>query len=260
MSVRRLSPILSGILLTASLALAGCVAPPTGAAQTASGEDFNDPFEETNRAIFRFNQAVDEAVLLPAARAYRTVVPPPARQSLHDFLQNLNGPVIFANDVFQGHPELAANTFARLAINTTVGVGGMFDVATLAGIPYHSNDMGVTLATWGFAEGPYVVAPVLGPSNPRDGIGMGVDQFISPYGYLMDEGPANWFGLSRFVLDGIDTRASVLDELDSIERSSVDFYAQIRSLWRQKRAKDLNNGIPPPLKPDDELYEDPGAK
>ena len=109
----------------------------------APTKEFNDPFEETNRAIFGFNQAVDEVVLVPVAKAYRTVVPPPMRASIHDFLQNLNGPVIFANDVLQGELGLAAKTLARLAINTTVGVGGMFDVATpVVGIPHHSQRPG----------------------------------------------------------------------------------------------------------------------
>jgi len=181
MRVRHLPLILSG-LVAAGLAVSGCAAPGAsgpapGTAQTASAEEgFNDPFEDTNRGIFGFNKAVDDAVLVPTAKAYRTVIPPPMRQSLHDFMQNLNGPVIFMNDMLQGEVGLAAKTLARLAINTTVGVGGMFDVATrVVGIPYHSNDLGITLAVWGFAAGPYVIVPVLGPSNPRDLVGQVAD-------------------------------------------------------------------------------------
>src|SRR5712691_7316786 len=111
MRVRRLPLILSG-LIAAGLAVSGCVAPGApGAAQTASAaEDFNDPYEDTNRGIFGFNKAVDETVLVPAAKTYRTVLPPPVRQSIHDFLQNLDGPVIFANDLLQGEVHLAGNT------------------------------------------------------------------------------------------------------------------------------------------------------
>src|SRR5438477_6939354 len=130
MPERRLPLILAG-LLVAGFAVSGCVAVgPPGAAQTASAEDFNDPIEDTNRAIFGFNQTVDRNVLVPAAEAYRTAVPGPVRQTLHNFLQNLNGPVIFANDVLQGEPALATNTLGRLALNTTIGFGGIFDVAT----------------------------------------------------------------------------------------------------------------------------------
>src|SRR6266853_3990743 len=108
MRVRRLPLILAGVV-AAGLAVSGCVAPGApGAAQTASAEaGFNDPFEDTNRGVFNFNHAVDDAVLVPVAKTYRTVVPPPMRQSLHDFLQNLNGPVILANDLLQGQAGLA---------------------------------------------------------------------------------------------------------------------------------------------------------
>ena len=109
------------------------------------------------------------------------------RQAVHNFLQNLDGPVIFANDVLQGQAGLAGNTLVRLALNTTVGVGGFFDVATQIGVPYHSNDLGVTLATWGFAEGPYVIVPVLGPSNPRDLVGQVGDGFADPGDYVASE-------------------------------------------------------------------------
>src|SRR5437763_16480377 len=151
MPVSRSPLILSGLLAIA-LALSGCVAPRAGA---PGDEAFNDPFEDTNRGTFAFNQEVDRNVLVPVAKAYRTIVPPPAQQSLHDFLQNLNHPIIFANDVLQGQPGLAANTLGRFVVNTTIGVGGMFDVATRVGIPYHTNDLGVTLANWGFDSGPY---------------------------------------------------------------------------------------------------------
>jgi phospholipid-binding lipoprotein MlaA len=128
MRVRHLPLILSG-LVAAGLAISGCAAPgASGGApgsQTASADEgFNDPFEDTNRGVFGFNKAVDDTVLVPVSKAYRTVVPPPMRQSMHDFMQNLNGPVIFMNDMLQGEVGLAAKTFARLAINTTVGVGG----------------------------------------------------------------------------------------------------------------------------------------
>ena len=128
---------------------------PPAPGETAEAE-FNDPLEELNRSIFGFNEVVNEVALVAIAKGYRTAVPPPMRASVHDFLQNLNEPVPvpFANDVLQVQPLLAAKTLARLTINSTVGVAGMFDVARRIGIPHHTNDMGITFATYGIGEGP----------------------------------------------------------------------------------------------------------
>jgi phospholipid-binding lipoprotein MlaA len=238
MRARRLPLILPG-LLAAVLAIGGCTAP--AAVQTASVDDFNDPLEETNRAIFGFNQAVDHAVLIPAAKTYRTVVPPPMQQSIHDFLQNLNNPVIFANDVLQGQFGLAGDTLARTAINTTVGVGGMFDVAKTMGIPFHSNDMGITLANWGIAEGPYVMMPVLGPSNPRDIVGSIADGFADPGDYVAGQHHLYYAILARRVTSGIDVRSRNIENLAEIEKTSLDYYATIRSLHRQRRAAQIRH-------------------
>lgn len=242
MRVRPLSLILSGVV-AAGFAVSGCVAPaPPGAPQVASSEEsFNDPFEDTNRGIFGFNKAVDDNVLVPAAKAYRTVIPPPMRQSMHDFMQNLNGPVIFMNDVLQGEAGLAGNTLARLALNTTVGVGGMFDVATRVGIPFHSNDLGITLAVWGFAAGPYVVVPVLGPSNPRDLVGQVGDGFADPGNYVAGQHNLLWAVVARTATSGIDERSRNIESLADIERTALDNYATIRSLYRQRRQAQIRH-------------------
>ncbi len=242
MHVRRLPLILSG-LIAVGLAVSGCVAPGVpGAAQTASAaDDFNDPWEDTNRGIFGFNKAVDENVLVPAAKTYRTVIPPPMRQSMHDFMQNLNGPVIFANDMLQGEVKLAGNTLARLLLNTTIGVGGMFDVATVVGIPYHSNDLGITFAVWGFAAGPYVVVPVLGPSNPRDLVGQVGDGFADPGNYVAGAHHLYWAVVARTATSGIDERSRNIESLADIERTALDNYATIRSLYRQRREAQIRH-------------------
>lgn len=249
----RLSLIFSA-LTAVGLALVGCTAPGTESGpapgQTAEGAEveFNDPLEDLNRSIFGFNQVVDEVVLVPVAKGYRTAVPPPMRASVHDFLQNLNGPVIFANDVLQVQPLLAAETLARLTINSTVGVGGMFDVASRIGIPYHTNDMGITFATYGAPEGPYLVAPVLGPTNPRDIVGEIGDSFIDPADQVA--GWKHWYAsLGRTVVSGIDVRSRNIEALADIEKTSLDFYATIRSLYRQRRASEIrheNSGLPNP--------------
>jgi phospholipid-binding lipoprotein MlaA len=240
------SPLVSAFAAI-GFALVGCAAPGTGsglspdqAAETAEVE-FNDPLEEWNRSIFGFNQVVDEVVLVPVAKGYRTAVPPPMRSSVHDFLQNLNAPVIFANDVLQAQPRLAAQTLARLTINSTVGVGGMFDVASRIGIPHHSNDMGITFATYGIDEGPYLVAPVLGPTNPRDIVGNVADSFIDPANYFAGKYDVWYAPLARTVVSGIDLRARNIEALADIEKTSLDFYATIRSLYRQRRAAEIRH-------------------
>jgi phospholipid-binding lipoprotein MlaA len=245
MHIRRSPLILSG-LLAMGLALSGCVA---GRAPAPGDEGFNDPYEDTNRGVFAFNQAVDRNVLVPVAEAYRTVLPPPVQQSLHDFLQNLNHPIIFANDVLQGQAGLAANTLGRLVINTTIGVGGMFDVASRMGIPYHSNDLGVTLATYGFDSGPYLIVPVLGPSNVRDLVGQVGDGFGDPGNYFAGQYHKLYAAVARTATEGIDTRSRNIESLADIERTSLDYYATIRSLYGQRRAAQIrheNANLPNP--------------
>jgi phospholipid-binding lipoprotein MlaA len=237
MLLRRSTLFVSG-LLALGLAIGGCAAPgPTA----AGGEAFNDPLEDTNRAIFGMNQAIDRNVLLPAAKTYRTVLIPPMRQAFHDFMQNLNAPVVFANDVLQGQFGLAANTLGRVLINTSMGMGGMFDFATQFGIPYHSNDLGITLATWGFDEGPYLVLPVLGPSNPRDLIGQVGDGFADPGDYVAAAHHRLWASMARALASGLDERSRNIESLEDIERTSLDFYATIRSLYRQRRAAQIRH-------------------
>jgi len=214
---------------------------PPGVAQTAAAEDFTDPWEDTNRSLFAFNQAVDRNVILPVSEAYRDNVPPPVRQSLHDFLQNLNGPVIFANDVLQGEGQLAAQTLGRLAINTTVGFGGLFDIATQAGIPYHNNDLGITLANWGFIAGPYIVVPVLGPSSVRDLAGQVGDGFADPGNYFAGQYHVIAAIVGRAAAGGIDERSRNIESLAQIEKTALDYYATIRSLYRQRREAQIRH-------------------
>lgn len=255
-------PLILCSLAAVGLAVAGCAAPgATGAGQVAAApaEDFNDPFEDTNRSIFGFNQSVDQDVLLPVAKAYRDVLPEPVRQAVHNFLQNLDGPVIFANDVLQGQAGLAGNTIVRLALNTTIGIAGIFDVAAQIGVPYHTNDLGITLATWGFAEGPYVIVPVLGPSNPRDIVGKVGDGFADPGNYVAGEHHLLAAVIARTATSGIDERSRNIETFDEIQKNAIDLYAQLRSLWRQHRASELRHGEPAPPE-DQELYTDPALK
>jgi phospholipid-binding lipoprotein MlaA len=241
---------LPGFVLAATLAVAGLTGAGPAAAQQAPApapvaqapdEGTVDPYEDTNRAIFNFNQGLDKAVLVPVANAYRTVVPPTARDMVHDFLQNLNSPIIFANDVLQAQPGLAAETAGRALINTTIGFGGFFDVAAKLGIPYHTNDLGITLATWGVASGPYLMLPVLGPSNPRDLFGDVADSFGDPGNIVASNHHLVWASIIRSTTSGIDQRSRNIESLAEIERTSLDFYATVRSLARQRRAAQIRH-------------------
>lgn len=232
MRLGRLMLFLPG-LLAIGLSVGGCTV-PAATAPSGVAQNFNDPYENTNRAIFRFNQRVDRAVLVPAANAYN-VLPGPVRDSIHNILQNLDEPVIFMNDVLQGQIRLASETAGRFLVNSTFGLGGIIDVAGAAGTPFHSNDLGVTFADWGFTSGPYLILPVLGPSNPRDLAGQIGDSFADPGDYVAGQYHRMWASVARALVSGIDVRARNLKALADIERTSLDYYATIRSLYQQRR-------------------------
>jgi len=247
---RQLKLALPGFVLAASLAITGLIGARPAAAQQAAApaaaapvpdEGTNDPYEDSNRAIFNFNEGVDKAVLVPVANAYRTVLPPTARDMIHNFLQNLNSPIIFANDMLQGETRLAAETVARAMVNSTIGMAGFYDVAGQWGVPYHTNDLGITLATWGIAPGPYLMLPILGPSNPRDLAGDIGDSFGDPGNMIASNHHLLWASFLRAGTSGIDERSRNIESLNEIERTSLDFYATIRSLARQRRAAQIRH-------------------
>jgi len=204
----------------------------------------NDPWEPTNRAVFDFDVKLDHAVARPVAKFYRSALPEPAREGIHNALTNLNSPVVFTNDVLQGQGDKATDTFGRFMINSTVGVAGLVDVAARMGIPGHDNDFGITLGKAGAAEGSYLVLPLLGPKPPRDLVGTGVDTAFDPLTY-MSWNNSTLYMFIRGGLGVLDSRAANIDVVDQIERSSIDFYATTRSLYRQNRAAQINNGKAP---------------
>ena len=162
--------------------LAGCATPPPDDDPDgkAEFEQINDPLEPTNRAIFSFNQEVDTYFLRPVAQGYRFAVPRYGRDRVSDFLDNLKTPLYLANDLLQGNFTMAGATIERFLLNTTFGVAGLMDVADPLGIPGHQSDFGQTMGVWGVGEGPYLVLPLFGPSNPRDAVGMAVESFGDP--------------------------------------------------------------------------------
>src|SRR5258707_3776984 len=226
-------PVISAFGL--SLFLSACSTP------SAESLAQNDPWEKTNRDVFDFDLRVDKAVARPIAKGYRAVVPEPVRDGIHNALTNLNAPVVLANDVLQGDGDKAVNTAGRIVINSTVGIGGLFDVASKIGIPGHENDFGITLGKNGIAEGSYLVLPFAGPKPPRDLLGTVVDQAFDPLTYVQFHGRDTWM-VVKFGVAIIHSRTSQLDAVESIERSSIDFYATTRNLYRQSRNAKINGG------------------
>ena len=217
------------ILVVTALGLSACATKdPASLAQ-------NDPWEPTNRAIFDLDIQLDHAVARPIAEAYVAVFPDLARAGIHNALTNLNAPVVFVNDALQLDGDKAGDTAGRFLVNSTAGLGGFIDVASKLGIPYHDNDFGITLGKGGAGEGSYLVLPVAGPKPPRDLVGAGVDIIFDPLTYITFHGSDTW-AIVRTGVGVLDTRASNLDAVESVERSSIDFYATTRSLYRQDRA------------------------
>jgi phospholipid-binding lipoprotein MlaA len=215
-----------------ALAMALCLAACSAPSAESLGE--NDPWEKTNRDIFMFDVWVDHNIANPVDDAYRAVVPEPAREGVHNVTSNLHEPIVLANDVLQGEANKALKTLGRIVINSTVGLGGLIDVAAKVGIPYHDNDFGITLGQNGVQEGSYLVVPFVGPLPPRDLLGSAVDGVFDPFNYTRFPG-RHTFLYSRSGLRVLDTVDQHRDELDTIERSSLDFYATTRNLYRQNR-------------------------
>lgn len=233
---RALGPMLA-VLMTAACA--------TPSMDGAADDGVNDPLESMNRTVFSFNQFAEGLLFKPLAMLYRDLLPPTLQDGISGILETLHTPVTLANDILQGEPERAVETLGRFFINGTVGLGGFFDVAAEFGMEGHSEDFGQTLAVWGSGEGMYLVLPLLGPSNVRDGIGLGVDAFFDPLTYYASFGEL----AGRSAARGIDQLSGVVDSLDEIERTSLDFYATLRSLYRQQRANQIRNGAAPPVVP-----------
>ncbi|MFQ5957967.1 MAG: VacJ family lipoprotein [Alphaproteobacteria bacterium] len=231
-------------ILCAALAT-GCATSPDQEEELAEFEDVNDPLESLNRGIFEFNRFADGILIKPLALMYRTFIPPEVRRGTRNFLENLRTPVTLANDLMQGKMERAGNTIGRFVINSTVGIGGVMDMADRFGMEGHREDFGQTLAVWGTGEGFYLMLPLFGPSNPRDVIGLVADAFLDPLSYVLDDDIL----ATRTVVRGVDERESVIDTLDEIERTSLDFYATLRSLYRQRRDDEIRDGAPAPLIP-----------
>ena len=231
------------------LAVGACATPPEDPEALEAYREANDPIEPVNRWIFSLNQVLDKLILRPVTVVYR-FIPETPRQGVTNFLRNIDSPVIFANDVFQGKFGRAGTTAGRFITNSTVGIGGLFDVAAGFGLERHSEDFGQTLGYYGVPAGPYLVLPLLGPAPPRDALGRVVDYFLDPITYIGSNSEDwEWVPTARFALEAIDFRARNFDQIDEIERTSIDLYATVRSAYRQSRNDGIRDGAPGPLVP-----------
>ena len=219
------------------MVLAGCATAPASPEALAA----NDPYEQTNRDMLKFNGKNDKYFVIPTVGVYFVLVPEEGRRGVHNFLGNLSLPTIFVNDMLQGELSRAGKSMWRLVINSTMGLGGFFDPASKIGVFGHGEDFGQTLAVWGVDEGPYLVLPFFGPSNPRDATGLVVDAAMDPTNQIPLKQHI-WWGGGREYFTLLDLRAQTYQTIQGIQRSSVDYYSSLRSLYRQLRNEQIRNG------------------
>lgn len=205
-------------------------------------DEVNDPIETINRGIFAFNEFFLQNLLSPLTDLYQSIFPDPLQEGIGNFLQNLQSPIILLNDLLQGEWIRASVTSRRFLMNSTIGIGGLVDIAENSGLPAHDEDLGQTFAVWGVSEGPYLVIPLLGPSNPRDILGKFISGYLDPVSHYTDNADLEELNYVRTGFTAVDEYGSVRDELKEIKKTSIDYYASIRSLYRQKRQGDIYNG------------------
>ena len=249
---RKLARIGFVLFLTALLFGSGTLAPAAAApVQTAEQtiaqaepDGANDPLESFNRGMFSVNDFLQQLLFRPLAELYVLLFPDMVRDGVRNMLSNLRTPVILANDLMQGEGQRALETTQRFFINTTIGIGGFFDYAETMGIKGHNEDFGQTLAVWGVGEGFYLVLPILGPSNPRDGLSKFADFYLDPVSQWASNTDRDGINYSRALVSGIDSFSRVMDDLDKLKETSIDYYAAVRSISRQKRETEIRNGKP----------------
>lgn len=218
--------------------LCACQSIPTDAVQTENTQiqsENNDPFERYNRVMTDFNFNINRYVYQPIAKVYRKSIPSPVRTGIDNVATNLQQPVIFVNALLQADFEGAAQTFGRFFTNTTLGLFGLFDVATKLDVEAPQKDFGQTLYVWGIKQGgPYLVLPFLGPSNMRDAVGMGINFFIDPLDWTLPKSEKHllWW---RYAFWGISVMDKSTDLLSNIEKSSVDPYTALKTMSEQNR-------------------------
>jgi phospholipid-binding lipoprotein MlaA len=209
-------------LLLLSTTLTACATP----------HDPRDPLEPMNRGVYALNEGLDKVLLKPVAKGYKAVVPSPLRSGVTNLFGNFQDVTTAINGVLQGNLSTAASDFGRIAINSTVGFFGVFDVATRLGLQKHRKDFGQTLGKWGVQTGPYLVLPLLGPSTFRDAVGWVGDYFTDPEFYLVTQSPETWIVFGTRI---INVRANLLDTERVLDLAAIDKYAFLRDAFLQRR-------------------------
>jgi phospholipid-binding lipoprotein MlaA len=205
-----------------------------------AGPEVYDPLENSNRAVFGFNRQIDRFFWAPVTAGYRFVVPAPARRSVRRAFVNLNTPIYLVNNLLQVRFRDAGETLGAFLVNTTVGVGGLFDVGQRVGLETQPADFGQTLALAGVGNGPYLMIPILGPSTLRDGVGGVVDLFFHPLTYLIGIAPQLVWRGGVEVCAGVSRREEADAKLKALEESSLDFYSVLRSAYMQTRQHSID--------------------
>ncbi len=227
------------ILLTA-----GCAAVPKDPAALAAYREANDPLEPMNRKIFAFNMAADKYAMRPIVKGYRKVTTPGFRLKARTFLSNLKTPLTVVNDLLQLNFKNAGRDLSRFVINSTIGFLGVYDVADRMGIAPNYQGFGTTMAVWGIPSGPYLVLPFLGPSNVRDAAGTAANVVFDPFTYISYQNDNDDVTRAFIIADIVEALAAYensLELLDEGRKSSLDFYAYMRSMYQQYRKKTIEN-------------------
>jgi phospholipid-binding lipoprotein MlaA len=224
-------------LALASALAAGCAAAPNK----------DDPFEPWNRAMYDVHQAVDGAVVKPIAQAYVAVVPELIRTGVSNFFGNIDDLFTGINNVLEGRGDQAGDDFGRVLLNTTMGMGGIFDLASMMGIPKDKKDFGITFGKWGVPQGPYLFIPLFGPTTVRDGTGTLVRYFIGPVGYIDDVAVRN----TLYGVGYVDLRAQALSAESVLDTAALDKYRFLRNAYLKNRRFQVYDGKPPPEEDDD---------
>lgn len=233
-------PLPRPVTLVAALLISGC-------ASTSGYHNPKDPFEPLNRSVYKFNDALDKAVLKPVAKGYKAVVPATGRILINNFFSNLDDVLVTLNDLLQFKLAQAVSDSGRVLINTTIGAFGLVDAASASGFAKHNEDFGQTLGYWGVGSGPYLVLPVLGPSSVRDSVGIYADTITAPT-YNLKPTPRN----ELFVVDSIRLRSNLLDQENLLDTAVIDRYSFIRDAYLSHRQNLVYDGNPPRQKYDDE--------
>lgn len=237
MNTARLPSRLTKLAIVATVAgcLSGCALPGGAPGEQQAWRENNDPLEPFNRAMFAFNEQADKLVFGPLSDAYRFVTPQIARDIVRNVVSNLLSPITIANNLLQGNFEGASKATGRFLTNTVLGAGGIADVAAEVGNPHVPEDFGQTLGVWGVGEGAYLFLPILGPSNLRDLAGYLVDSAADPVRVYAAANNHDKFIYERMGTDSVDKRARLGPVIDDLRANSIDYYATVRSLYRQRR-------------------------